>query len=344
MSHTAAQLAEEVRGEVLGDGSTPLTGLAPAAAARAGDLTFAEQESYLATAEQSEASAILVPEGITASAKVLIRVANPRIAMARLLPIFFPPEQFEPGIHPSAEIAATAEVDASAHIGAGCVVRDGANIGPRSVLMAGNHVGLGVTIGEDCCLHPNVVVYQRSEIGNRVTIHAGSAIGSDGYGYVLDEGAHRKILQVGNVIIHDDVEIGANAAIDRGALGSTVIGTGTKIDNLVHIAHNVVIGRHCIITGQVGFGGSTKLGDYVVIAAQSGIADHLTIGNQVTIAAKTGVMRDIPDGGKVFGIPATPHKQAKRQIVATQQLPELIRRTRELEKQLEELKARLPAE
>jgi hypothetical protein len=183
MSHTAAQLAEEVRGEVLGDGSTPLTGFAPAAAARAGDLTFAEQESYLATAEQSEASAILVPEGITASAKVLIRVANPRIAMARLLPIFFPPEQFEPGIHPSAEITATAEVDASAHIGAGCVVRDGANIGPRSVLMAGNHIGRGALIGEDCCLHPNVVVYQRSQIGNRVTIHAGSAIGSDGYGY-----------------------------------------------------------------------------------------------------------------------------------------------------------------
>jgi UDP-3-O-[3-hydroxymyristoyl] glucosamine N-acyltransferase len=157
---------------------------------------------------------------------------------------------------------------------------------------------------------------------------------------VFDEGRHRKMLQVGNVIIHDDVEIGANAAIDRGALGATVIGQGTKIDNLVHVAHNVTIGRHCLVMGQVGFAGSTRLGDYCVIASQSGIADHLTLGNQATVGAKSGVMRNIPDKGTVLGIPAMPDKQAKRQWVALMQLPDLIHRMRELEKQVAELKAK----
>jgi UDP-3-O-[3-hydroxymyristoyl] glucosamine N-acyltransferase len=213
-------------------------------------------------------------------------------------------------------------------------------IGARSVLMGGNHLMPDVSLGEDTCLYPNVVVYPRTRIGCRVVIHAGTVIGSDGYGYVLDEGRHRKVLQLGNVVIHDDVEIGANTAIDRGMLGSTVIGEGSKLDNLVHVAHNVVIGRHCIITGQVGFAGSTHLGDYVVIAAQSGIADHLKIGNQVTIGAKSGVMHNLPDGSKVLGIPAVPDRQAKRQIIAQQQLPELIRRMRDLEKQVETLKAK----
>ena len=176
--------------------------------------------------------------------------------------------------------------------------------------------------------------------GRRISIHAGTVIGSDGFGYVLDEGLHRKILQVGNVIIHDDVEIGANAAIDRGALGSTVIGQGTKIDNLVHIAHNVVVGRNCIIMGQVGFAGSTHLGDYCVVASQSGIAGHLKLGNQATVGAKSGVMRDVPDRGTVLGIPAAPDKQAKRQMIAVQHLPEIIRRMRELEKQVEQLRAK----
>jgi UDP-3-O-[3-hydroxymyristoyl] glucosamine N-acyltransferase len=190
------------------------------------------------------------------------------------------------------------------------------------------------------CLFPNVVVYAQCRIGHRVSIHAGTVIGSDGYGYVFDEGRHRKVLQVGNVIIHDDVEIGANSAIDRGALGATVIGQGTKIDNLVHVAHNVVIGRNCLVMGQAGFAGSTRLGDYCVIASQSGIAGHLKLGNQATVGAKSGVMRDIPDKGTVLGIPAAPDRQAKRQMIAVQQLPEWIHRVRELEKEVAELKAR----
>ncbi len=340
MPYTASQIAEQLRGEVLGDGSVELTGFAPADCARPGDLTFAEKESYFAAAEQSQATAIIVGGDFGASNKVLIRVPNARIAVARVLPLFFPPDEMPLGVHPSASIAASAQIDPTACIGPNCVIGARVKLGARSVLLGGNHVGRDCQIGDDVCLHPNVVLYAKTQVGNRVVIHAGTVIGSDGYSYVFDEGRHRKMLQVGNVVIHDDVEIGANTAIDRAALGSTVIGQGTKIDNLVHVAHNVVIGRHNIITGQVGFAGSTRTGDYVVIAAQSGIADHLTIGNQVTIGGKSGVMRDIPDGAKVLGIPAVPDKQAKRQMIALQQLPELIRRTRELEKEVEQLKAK----
>ena len=337
---TASQIAERVRGQILGDGSTGLTGLAPAENAREGDLTFAENQAHFLAAEQSAAAAILVPAGFSSTKKVLICVPDARVAMARLLPVFFPPDEYLQGIHPGANIDPSARVDATAHIGPNCVIGPRVQIGPRSVLLGGNYVGRDCHLGEDVCLFPNVVIYAKTVIGHRVVIHAGTVIGSDGYGYVFDEGRHRKVLQVGHVIIHDDVEIGANAAIDRAALGATVIGAGTKIDNLVHVAHNVVMGRHCLVMGQVGFAGSTQLGDYVIVASQSGIAGHLKLGRQAMIGAKSGVMRDIPDGGRVLGIPAMPDKQAKRQIIAVQQLPEMIHRLRELEKQVAELAAR----
>jgi UDP-3-O-[3-hydroxymyristoyl] glucosamine N-acyltransferase len=339
MSYTAAQLAEKLQGHVIGDGSVQLTGLAPADRARAGELTFAENAVYFAAAEQSKAAAILVAEPFVSASKVLIRVANARVALARVLPLFFPPEEHPHGIHPSAVIAGSAQVDPTAHIGPNCVVGARVRLGARSVLMGGNNLRADCQLGEDVCLFPNVVLYRQTQLGHRVTIHSGTVIGSDGFGYVLDEGRHRKVLQLGNVIIHDDVEIGANTAIDRGTLGPTVIGEGTKIDNLVHIAHNVIIGRHCMIMGQVGFAGSTRLGDYVVIASQSGIANHLKLGNQAVVGAKSGVMRDVPDGGRVLGIPAAPDKQAKRQMIAMQQLPELLRRMREMEKKVQELTA-----
>jgi UDP-3-O-[3-hydroxymyristoyl] glucosamine N-acyltransferase len=343
MSFTVSEIAERVRGEVLGDGSAWLTGLASAENAREGDLTFADKQDYFRAAELSAASAILVSGGFTSARKVLIRVGNARIAVAKLLPVFFPSERPQQGIDPLATVDPYAEIHPTAHIGPGCVIGKGVRIGPRAALMGGNHIGKGCRIGEDVVLFPNVVIYAGTVIGNRVTIHAGTTIGSDGYGYVFDQGHHRKVLQVGNVIIHDDVEIGANSAIDRGALGSTVIGAGTKIDNLVHVAHNVVIGKHCLVMGQVGFAGSTQLGDYAVIASQSGIAGHLKLGKQSTVGAKSGVMRDVPDGGTVLGLPAMPDKQTKRQWVAMQRLPELLGRVRELEKQVEELTAQAEA-
>src|SRR5580704_16701395 len=226
MTFTVSQVAEQLRGEVLGDGDVELTGFASADRARNGDLTFAEKDTYFTAAEQSPAAAIIVSGEFTSTKKALIRVPNTRVAVARVLPAFFPQDHHEPGIHPSATIAPSARIDPTAYIGPNCVIGAHVQLGARSVLMGGNHVGRDCKIGHDTCLFPNVVIYTKSEIGNRVTIHAGTVIGSDGYGYVFDEGRHRKMLQVGHVVIHDDVEIGANAAIDRGALGATTIGQG----------------------------------------------------------------------------------------------------------------------
>lgn len=339
ITYTAAEIAAHVRGTVIGDGSVALTGFASADRARAGDLTFAEKESYFAAAEASAAAAILVAGEFTSAAKVLIRVANARIAAAKLLPLFFPTVAPAAGVHATATIASSAKIDATAHVGPHCVVGENVTLGARTVLTGGNHVGDACTLGDDTSLMPNVVLYPRTQVGARVTIHAGTVIGSDGYGYVFDQGRHVKVLQVGYVIIHDDVEIGANTAIDRGALGPTVIGVGTKIDNLVHVAHNVVMGKHCLVMGQVGFAGSTELKDYCVIASQSGIAGHLKLGPQATVGAKSGVMRDVGPKETVLGMPAMPDKQTKRQWIGVQRLPEMMLKLRELEQQVAALQA-----
>lgn len=334
MAFTAAEIAKVLGGEVIGDGTVQLTGFAPADSARAGDLTFAENEAYFARAEASAASAILVEGAFTSAGKVLIRVPNARVAFAKVLPLFFPEKTFAAGIDPTAIVAASAQIDPTAHIGPYCVVGENAKIGARCVLQGFDWVGEGSQLADEVNLFPHVTIYPGSKLGRRVRIHSGTVIGSDGFGYVLDEGAHRKVPQIGNVIIGDDVEIGANVTIDRGALGPTTIGRGTKIDNLVQIAHNVSIGEHCLIVAQAGIAGSTKLGNYCILAGQVGLAGHLKIGNNVTIAAQSGVMRDIPDGQKVFGYPAVPDRDAKRQIVAMQQLPELLHRVAALEKKL----------
>src|SRR5260370_26110480 len=213
MPFTVSQIAERLRGEVLGDGSVELTGFASADHARNGDLTFAEKEAYFAAAEQSPAAAIIVTGAFASAKKILIRVPNARVAVARVLPVFFPPEQQPLRIHPSAIIADSARIDPTAHIGPNCVVGAPGRLRARSVLMGGNHVGRDSQIGDDGCLFPNVVIYGQSQIGHRVTIHAGTVIGSDVYGYVLVQGRHRQILQVRNLIIHDDMQIRGNTAI-----------------------------------------------------------------------------------------------------------------------------------
>lgn len=337
MPVTIQQIASVTDGFVTGDDKVLLHGLAPADCAKAGDLTFAGSEDYFAAANRSEATAILASGHVAASAKTVIQVKDARVAMARVMPLFIDVEDFPAGVDPTATIADSAEIDSTAHIGPGCCVKPGVRIGARAVLMAGNYIGTGCQLGDDVCLHANVVLYAKSEIGKRVTIHAGAVIGSDGYGYALDEGQHRRVPHVGKVIVQDDVEIGANCAIDRASMGATVIGQGTKIDNLVHIAHNVVIGKHCLIMGQVGFAGSTRIGDYGVVASQAGISGHLTLGQQVTIGAKSGVMRDVADQERVLGIPAAPDKQAKRQLIGIKRLPDLIRRLRVLEAKVERL-------
>lgn len=256
------------------------------------------------------------------------------IRLSKPLALFFPERTFAAGTHSTAIIAPSAQIDSTAHLGPYCVIGERVRIGARTVLQGGNFIGDDSQLGDDVNLFPNVTVYPRTEIGQRVRIHANTVIGSDGFGYVQDGGVHRKVPQIGNVVIGEDVEIGAGVTIDRGALGSTIIGKGTKIDNLVQIAHNVEIGEHCIIVGQAGIAGSTKLGNYVVLAGQVGIAGHLKIGNQVIVAAQAGVMNDIADGEKWLGTPAQPDKEMKRQFIAMRHLPDLLKRVAELEKRL----------
>jgi UDP-3-O-[3-hydroxymyristoyl] glucosamine N-acyltransferase len=335
MPFTAAEIAKHLGGEVSGDAFLVLSGFAPADRAQAGDLTFAENENYFARANQSAASAIIVDGSFTSNHKVLIRVPNARIAFAKVLPLFFPEPVLPCGTHPTAIVPASAQVDPTAHIGPYCVLGEKVRIGPRSVLKGGNFIGANCHLGQEVILFPNVTLYSGTEIGSRVRIHSGTVIGSDGFGYVQEEGIHLKVPQIGNVIIRDDVEIGANVTIDRGALGPTIIGRGTKIDNLVQIAHNVTIGEHCLVVSQAGIAGSTKLGNYVILAGQVGLAGHLKIGNRVSVGAQSGVMNSIPDGEKWLWTPAQPDREAKRQMIALLQLPDLLRRFNELEKKME---------
>jgi UDP-3-O-[3-hydroxymyristoyl] glucosamine N-acyltransferase len=335
MTFSAAVVAKHLEGEVLGNAQIELKGFAPADRAQAGDLTFAENDEFFSRAEQSAASAIIVNgDKSSSTGKVLIRVRDARVAFAKALALFFPEPPMAAGIHSSAVIARTAQVDPTAHIGPNCVICENAVIGGGTILHANNYVGIGAKVGVGCVLFPNATLYPRTELGDRVRVHAGSVIGSDGYGYVQDTGTHRKVPQVGNVIVGDDVEIGANVTIDRGALGPTIIGKGTKIDNLVQLAHNVHVGEHCLIISQSGVAGSSKLGNYVILAGQAGVAGHLQIGNKVTVAAQSGVMHNIPDGQTVLGSPALPDKQTKRQMLALQRLPDLLRRVSKLEKKL----------
>jgi UDP-3-O-[3-hydroxymyristoyl] glucosamine N-acyltransferase len=336
MSFTTEEIARHVGGLVIGDSTAVLSHFSTIESARPGDLTFAENDDFFARAKQSGATAIIADNRFSSTKKTLIQVPNARVAFAKALALFFPETKFPASVHPTAVIAASAKIDPSAHVGPHCVIGERVSIGARSVLQVGNVVGDDCALAEDVNLFPNVTLYPRTQIGSRVRVHANSVIGSDGFGYVQDGTTHRKVPQIGNVVIGDDVEIGACVTIDRGALSSTVVGRGTKIDNLVQIAHNVQIGEGCLLVAQVGIAGSSKLGNYVVLAGQVGIGGHLKIGNQVIVGAKSGVMHDIPDGQKWLWIPAQPDRDVKRQVLAMQKLPELLRRMAELERKLGE--------
>ncbi len=332
MTYTANEVAALIGGQVIGDDSLVLHRLAPVATAQLGDLTFAENEIYFEKALQSSASAILIDSDIHNCTKTCIRVPKARVGFAKVLALFFPELSFPAGIHATAVVDPSAKIDPTAHIGPHCTVGERVEVGPGAVLRGMNYIAADSRIGEATQIFPNVTIYAGTQIGKRVRIHSGVVIGSDGFGYVFDAGHHLKIPQVGTVIIHDDVEIGANTTIDRGALEPTVIGRGTKIDNLVQIAHNVVIGEHSIVVAQAGIAGSTRIGRNVILAGQVGIAGHLEIGDRVTVAAQSGVMHNIPEGQKWLGSPAQPDRTAKRVILASLKLPEILQRIAKLER------------
>jgi UDP-3-O-[3-hydroxymyristoyl] glucosamine N-acyltransferase len=325
MSITAAELARHLAGQLEGDPALVLTAIAPIPRAGASDVTFAESPKHFAAAEASAAAAVIVPLDAPPSRKTLIRVRNPRAAFARALALFYPPRRYAAAIHPTAQLAGNVRLGAGVFVGEYAVLRDNVVVGDRTVIEARCFIGERSVLGEDCMLYPGVTLYPGVRAGNRVIIHAGAVIGSDGFGYVQEDTERIKIPQVGNVIIEDDVEIGANTTIDRATMDSTIIRRGTKIDNLVQIAHNVTVGEHCILVAQVGIAGSVQLGNNVTLAGQVGVADHLKIGDNVVAAAQSGLAEDVPPNTVVFGSPAQPIMQAKRQIIALRRLPGLLR-------------------
>lgn len=326
MQISVNDLAARVGGTVEGNGSLSLAGIASIPRAQSSDVSFVGSTKDRAAAEASAAGALIVPRDGPPSGKPLIRVDNPKLAFALALAIFHPPHRYPATLHPTAQLGANVKLGEHLFIGENVVVRDGAVIGNRTVIEAGCFVGEGAVIGDDCLLHPGVKLYHAVKIGHRAIIHAGAVIGSDGFGYVEEDGQHRKIPHVGDVIVADDVEIGANTTIDRAMLDSTVIHRGVKIDNLVQIGHDVTIGESSIIVAQVGIAGGCKIGRNVVLAGQVGVGHHRTIGDHAAVGGGSGVTDDLPANCVVWGTPAQPIVQYKRQLVALRRLPNVLRK------------------
>lgn len=338
MLGTLSQLAQRLGGRVAGDGSLPIARVAAIDEASSDALTFATTPAYLQAAIKSRAAAVLVDEALATSeaGKPLIIVANARVALMRLLRAFDRPRKRGPMVHPSAVVDATAQIGSEVYVGAHAVIGARSRIGDRSVLEAGTYVGDDAIVGEDVLLHPHACVMDACVAGNRAIVHPGAVIGSDGFGYVFVEGRFERIPQVGNVVLGDDVEIGANTCIDRAQTGSTQIGAGTKIDNLCQIGHNCRIGSHTGMAAQTGLAGSTNIGDYTLVGGQAGFKGHITIGSRVKIAAGAKVWSDIPDDAFVSGTPARPHQEDLRREVMVRGLPKLVARVEALEKKLRE--------
>ncbi len=334
---TLGELAALVGGEVVGDPSTEVSGAADIGDAREGDIVFAESPRHLAKALESAAVAVIAHGNASNSAKPLIRTVNPRLAFARALGALTPEPNRPVGVHSTCSVGSNfragsnVTVGFSVHIGDDVVLGDGVWIKPLA------YIGSNVRIGSGSVIHPSVSILDNITIGRNVIIHAGAVIGADGFGYTPVGREHFKIPQVGSVMICDDVEIGANVTIDRARTGVTTIGRGTKIDNLVHIAHNATLGENCIIVGQVGISGSVSIGDGVMFGGQAGVKDHVEIGDGAMVCARSGVMGDIPAGSYVSGYPAGPHREQMRAHAALLRLPELLKTIRSLEKRIKAL-------
>jgi UDP-3-O-[3-hydroxymyristoyl] glucosamine N-acyltransferase len=331
--------AKAVEGACVG----PIKGVAALAEATSADLSFLGNAKYADAVASSRAGVILVPvafAGKPAAGQAFLRVDNPSYALALLCGVLEarlwprPPA----GVHASAVVAATARVDASAHVGPLCVIGEGAIVAAGAVLEARCHVGARASVGSDCWLKPGVVVGDYCVLGARCRIQSGAVIGSDGFGYEPVNGEIQRIPQIGNVVLEDDVEVGANSTLDRARFSQTVVGRGTKIDNLVQIAHNVRIGRQCLITAQVGIAGSTTLGDHCVLGGQSGVAGHLTLGDRVKLGAQTGLFEDVAADGFMNGTPAVPFGLERRLVVLSRRLPELFKKVDSLAASLDSAK------
>jgi UDP-3-O-[3-hydroxymyristoyl] glucosamine N-acyltransferase len=338
---TVGQLAGILGGTVIGDAAREVCGVADLGSAGPEHLSFLANPKYQSAFAATRAGAVLVAKAIDNPHTTLLVCGDPYLALAKLANAFYPPKQYAPGVEAGAFVVAGAIVEPTATIRVGAVVDSGARVGARTVIGPGAYVGCDAVVGADCLLHPGARVLTRCRLGDRVILKPGAVIGSDGFGYAPDASGHRhKIPQLGTVVLEDDVEIGANTTVDRATFGETRIGTGTKIDNLVQIAHNVVLGEDCVIVSQSGIAGSTKLGKHVVMGGQGGVVGHIHITDGVMLGARTGVANSIDTPGIYSGSPAIPHRQWLKVAVAQQSVPELRAKVRELERRLAELEGR----
>ncbi|MGH9729029.1 MAG: UDP-3-O-(3-hydroxymyristoyl)glucosamine N-acyltransferase [Candidatus Acidiferrales bacterium] len=329
----ARDLAEYLQAELKGDSSRWVSGVASPEDAGAEDLIYVDAAKHRARAQTSTAGCVLVREGMKLDGKTLLVVANPKLAFAKAAAWLLEPESIARGVHSTAVIAPSAKLAADACVGPYAVIEAGAEIGAHAEIGAFCFIGKGASIGESCRLHPRVTLYSGARIGKRVTLHSGAVIGGDGFGYVYGDGRHWKFPQIGSVEVGDDVEIGNNTTVARGSLGATRIERGVKLDNLVHVAHNVRIGEHTVIAAQTGISGSCDIGHHVLIGGQAGLGDHCQIEDEAVLGGQTGVLNGKTIRAKeiVWGTPARPLAQFKRQYALFARLPELVERVRKLE-------------
>jgi UDP-3-O-[3-hydroxymyristoyl] glucosamine N-acyltransferase len=341
LDRTARDVAELIGAEVTGDGSVTLERLLPLREAGKNDLTFADERRAGELAECPAAAAVVAAGAdVDGAGKTLLRVPSVQAAVAALLSEVAPAEDLPPvGVHPTAVVDASAVLGEAVAVGPGVVIAAKANIGDRSVLQAGVRIGRSAQIGSDCILAEGAVVRYECVVGKRCRIGPNSVVGYDGFGYYQQDGKHNRIVHAGNVVLEDDVDLGACTCIDRAKFGSTVLGAGTKVDNLVQVAHNVRTGRGCILVAQAGLAGSVRLGDYVMIGGHSGLRDNITLGDGVQVAAYSAVAQDVAAGESVLWIPARPNHEARKTIIATRKLPELVQEVRRLRARLEKLES-----
>ncbi|MDD5006196.1 MAG: UDP-3-O-(3-hydroxymyristoyl)glucosamine N-acyltransferase [Candidatus Omnitrophica bacterium] len=338
MKKLLREIADLLGAEVIGDPDVVITGVASVKEAKKGDITFISNPKYLPFINETKASAVIASAKIEGFSRPVVKTNNPSLAFAKVVSLFNPPKNIcNKGVHPSAVLGKDVKLGKDIAIGPYAVIEDGVSIGDRSIINSGVYIGYDTSIGEDCFVYSNVSIREKTSIGNRVIIHNGTVIGSDGFGYDTIDKVHHKIPQLGCVVIDDDVEIGANVAIDRARFDKTRIGKGTKIDNLVHIAHNVVTGENCIIVAQVGISGSVSIGNNVTIAGQAGLSGHITIGDNVIIGGQAGVTKSVPANNFVSGYPAKPHKEATKINAYIQRLPRLNETVAELKARLDKI-------
>lgn len=342
MNKTVAEIADLVGGTVIGDTDTPINGINGIRHAQAGELTFLADRRYAAYLGSTKASAVLVSPEISQSDKALIQVPAPYVAMAAILKQIQRESARHPkGIHETATVSESARLGANVTLGPHVYVGENTVIDSNTIIYPNVYIGAGCRIGKGCLIYPNATLREDTVVGERCTIHSGAVLGSDGFGFANMDGRHEKIPQVGQVVVGDDVEIGANTAIDRATFGQTVIGNGTKIDNLVQIGHNTRIGKDTVICGNAGIAGSAIIGDRVTIAAGAGIGGHLEVGDGAVVAGYSGVSKSVKPGQSVFGFPAVEHARAKRMYAALRQLPDVLRQMRTLTERVAELEGQL---